>query len=254
MRASRLLSILILLQLRAQLTAEALADEFEVSVRTIYRDIDALSAAGVPVYGDRGPGGGFALLDGYKTKLTGLDAPEAEAMMMIGLPTQAAALGLGTAADRARGKLLAALTREGSTVADRVASRFHYDPVDWYRAAEQVTCLPSLARAVIDERRVRIRYQSWKSVRDRTVNPLGLVQKGANWYLVGDVGGDLRIYRAGGIQTLSVLDERFARPEGFDLAAHWSDRLVSFEAGLRPRTARLHLSKEGRRRLAEAGS
>jgi predicted DNA-binding transcriptional regulator YafY len=222
MRASRLLSILILLQLRAQLTAEALADEFEVSVRTIYRDIDALSAAGVPVYGDRGPGGGFALLDGYKTKLTGLDAPEAEAMMMIGLPTQAAALGLGTAADRARGKLLAALTREGSTVADRVASRFHYDPVDWYRAAEQVTCLPSLARAVIDERRVRIRYQSWKSVRDRTVNPLGLVQKGANWYLVGDVGGDLRIYRAplergkAAACRSGKLCRRCSRQSGFD--------------------------------------
>ncbi len=109
MRASRLLSILILLQLRGRLTAEYLAEEFEVSARTIYRDIDALSAAGVPVYGDSGPGGGFQLLDGYRTKLTGLGPEEAEAMLLIGLPGAAQAMGLGDAADRARNKLLVAL-------------------------------------------------------------------------------------------------------------------------------------------------
>src|SRR6185295_10620801 len=127
MRASRLLSILILLQVRLRLTAEALAEEFEVSVRTIYRDIDALSAAGIPVYGDRGPGGGFRLLDGYRTRLTGLAPDEAEAMMMIGLPGPAAALGLASAATRAKGKLLAALPASGGEDAGRMAQRFHLD-------------------------------------------------------------------------------------------------------------------------------
>jgi predicted DNA-binding transcriptional regulator YafY len=253
MRASRLLSILILLQLRARLTAEALADEFEVSVRTIYRDIDALSAAGVPVYGDRGPGGGFALLDGYKTKLTGLDAPEAEAILMIGMPGQAAALGLGAAAGRARGKLLAALTPEGSLVADRIAGRFHLDPADWYRAAEPVTFLPSIARAVIDQQRLAIVYESWRAVRERVVDPMGLVQKGAGWYLVGQVDGDFRTYRVGAIREMAVLENRFERPVGFDLAAYWKEQLERFERGLRPETANILASKEGRRRISELG-
>jgi predicted DNA-binding transcriptional regulator YafY len=254
MRASRLLSILILLQLRARLTAEQLADEFEVSIRTIYRDIDALSAAGVPVYGDRGPGGGFALLDGYQTKLTGLDASEAEAILMIGIPGQAAALGLGAAAGRARGKLMAALTPKGVAVADRIAGRFHLDPADWYRAAEPVTWLPSIARAVIDQQRLALRYESWKGVRDRLVDPMGLVQKGANWYLVGQIDGSYRTYRVGAIRSLTVKAERFERPAGFDLAEHWAAQLKRFENGLRPETARLRVSTEGRRRLAELGA
>jgi predicted DNA-binding transcriptional regulator YafY len=253
MRASRLLSILILLQLRARLTAEALAEEFEVSVRTIYRDIDALSAAGVPVYGDRGPGGGFALLDGYRTKLTGLDSAEAEAMLMIGMPGQAAALGLGAAAGRAKGKLLAALTPEGSVVADRISGRFHIDPAGWYRAAEPATWLPSIARAVIDEQRLAITYESWKNVRQRIVDPMGLVQKGASWYLVGRVGADLRTYRVGAIQDLTVMDDHFERPADFDLATHWAAQLERFERELRPYVARVRASNEGRRRIAELG-
>lgn len=253
MRASRLLSILILLQLRARLTAEALADEFEVSVRTIYRDIDSLSAAGVPVYGDRGPGGGFALLDGYRTKLTGLDSAEAEAMLMIGMPGQAAALGLGAAAGRAKGKLLAALTPAGSAVADRIAGRFHLDPADWYRAAEPVSWLPSIARAVIDQQRLAMSYESWKGVRERVVDPMGLVQKGASWYLVGRVGADFRTYRVGAIRELAVMDDRFERPVDFDLATHWAAQLQRFETDLRPHVARIRASQEGRRRIAELG-
>ncbi len=193
MRASRLLSILILLQLRQRLTAEELAEEFEVSVRTIYRDIDALSAAGVPVYGDRGPGGGFQLLDGYRTKLTGLDASEAEAMLLIGLPGEAQAMGLGDAATRARNKLLAALPKAGSEEANRIAGRFHLDSRDWYRAARPTPFLSRVARAVLDRRLLTMTYDSWKARADWRVEPLGLVLKAGHWYLVGRGHGKVRI-------------------------------------------------------------
>src|SRR5690349_23129102 len=131
MRASRLLAILMLLQTRGRVTAEALAAEFEVSVRTIYRDIDQLSAADVPVYGDRGPSGGFALLDGYRTKLTGLTPAEAETLFLAGLPGPAAELGLAELLSTARLKLLAALPSNVSS-ADRIAARFHLDPTGWF--------------------------------------------------------------------------------------------------------------------------
>lgn len=254
MRASRLLSILILLQLRVRLTAEALAQEFEVSVRTIYRDIDALSAAGVPVYGDRGPGGGFALLDGYRTRLTGLASDEAEAMLMIGMPGPAAALGLGSAANRARGKLMAALGEGGGRAADRIAGLFHIDPVDWYRSAEPATFLPAIARAVIDQRRLAMRYESWKGERERVVDPIGVVQKGSSWYLVGRVGADFRTYRIAAIQALQVLEETFERPSGFDLARHWAEQLRRFEQDLRQRRATVRANALGCKRIAELGA
>lgn len=254
MRASRLLSILILLQLRVRLTADDLAREFEVSVRTIYRDIDALSAAGVPVYGDRGPGGGFALLDGYRTRLTGLANDEAEAVLMIGTPGPAAALGLGSAASRARGKVMAALGEGSGKAADRIAGLFHLDPVDWYRAADTVLHLPAIARAVIDQRRLALRYESWKGERDRLVDPVGLVQKGGSWYLVGRVDDDLRTYKVAAIKALDVLDETFDRPKDFDLASHWADQLERFEQGLRQRSAKVRANAAGRKLIAELGA
>src|SRR3954468_8478197 len=144
MRASRLLSILLLLQTRGRMTAQALADEFETSVRTIYRDIDQLSAAGVPVYADRGRAGGFQLMEGYRTQLTGLSSAEAETLFLAGLPGPAAQLGLGDAMAQAQLKLLAALPAEGRQGAARVASRFHLDPIGWFRSAEHADVLPSL--------------------------------------------------------------------------------------------------------------
>lgn len=195
MRASRLLSILILLQLRGRLTASDLAIEFEVSERTIYRDIDALSAAGVPIYGDRGPGGGFQLLDGYRTRLTGLSTGEAEAAMMIGLPGPAAELGLGTEASAARNKLMSALPDAGAALADRMAARFHLDPIDWYRGSEALPYLPTIARAVLDQRTLRMRYESWQGVRDWNVEPLGLVLKAGIWYLAARGAEKVRVFR-----------------------------------------------------------
>jgi predicted DNA-binding transcriptional regulator YafY len=250
MRASRLLSILILLQLRGRLTAEELADEFEVSERTIYRDVDALSMAGVPVYGDRGPGGGFALLDGYQTRLTGLAADEAEAMPMIGLASAARDLGLGNAASGARQKLFAALPQNRLQSADRVAERMHFDPVDWYRAAEPLPHLPTIARAVLDQQRVAMRYTSWKGSLAWEVEPLGLVMKAGIWYLVALGHGKVRIFRLSNMDEVTVLAEGFVRPDAFDLPGWWAAEQARFDAELFSEVARLRVSSLGRQRLA----
>src|SRR5215470_2164491 len=177
MRASRLLSLLILLQMRGRMSAEALAAEFEVSVRTIYRDMDQLSAAGVPVYAERGRNGGFALLDGYRTRLTGFTPAEAEALLLAGVGPAAADLGIGAEAAAAQLKLLASLPPDSGASAQRVASRFHLDPINWYSRAESIDILPALASAVWTEKRVRIRYESWTDLVTREVDPLGLVLK-----------------------------------------------------------------------------
>jgi predicted DNA-binding transcriptional regulator YafY len=253
-RASRLLSILILLQLRERLTAEALAAEFGVSVRTVYRDIDELSAAGIPVQADRGPGGGFQLLDGYRTRLTGLTAAEAEALLMIGLPGPAQALGLGSAAAGARAKLLASLPTPSLAGAGRLGARFHLDPVDWYRAAAPVDHLPALARAVLAEQRVAITYESWTRTRDWRIEPLGLVLKAGAWYVVADAGQGPRTFRVSNVRALLPLESRFERPRRFDLQAYWTASLARFESQLRKGTAVLRASAVGRDRLARLGA
>lgn len=250
MRASRLLSILILLQLRGRLTASDLAIEFEVSERTIYRDIDALSAAGVPIYGDRGPGGGFQLLDGYRTRLTGLLTGEAEAAMMIGLPGPAAELGLGTEASAARNKLMSALPDAGAALADRMAARFHLDPIDWYRGSEALPYLPTIARAVLDQRTLRMRYESWQGVRDWNVEPLGLVLKAGIWYLAARGAEKVRVFRVSQIQALTVSDAGFERPVDFHLATWWRTEQARFEADLFTTQAIVRASAEGCKRLA----
>lgn len=250
MRASRLLSILIMLQLRRRLTAADLAAEFEVSERTIYRDIDALSAAGVPVYGDRGPGGGFQLLDGYQTRLTGLSAGEAEAAMMIGLPGPAAELGLGAATNAARNKLITALPGGGAALADRMATRFHLDPVDWYRGGEALPHLAAIGRAVLDQRRISMRYESWQGVRDWHVDPLGLVLKAGIWYLAAEGAGKVRIFRISNILTPRVGDAGFERPAGFHLAQWWQAEQSRFEAELFATSATVRASPDGCKRLA----
>ena len=231
MRASRLLGILILLQLRGRMAGRDLAAEFEVTERTIYRDIDALSAAGVPVYGDRGPGGGFQLLDGYRTKLTGLAADEAEAMLMISLPSAASALGLGSAASRAKRKLLAALHPPSLEGAGRLGERIHLDPVEWYHAEQAAPFLPDLARAVLDSRQATIRYASWTSERDWAIDPLGLVMKAGAWYCVARSGNRTMTFKVANILTCTISETGFDRPTDFDLRAYWTSSLERFEEG-----------------------
>jgi predicted DNA-binding transcriptional regulator YafY len=242
MRASRLLSMLILLQLRGRLTAQALAEEFELSPRSVYRDMDALSAAGVPIYADRGPGGGFSLLDGYRTRLTGLAAPEAEALLLAGLPAAAAALGLAHPAAAARLKLLAALPPEASKGAARIGERFHLDPLDWYRRAEAPAHLPLIAKAIWGERHLSTHYAGWPAAVRRKIDPLGLVLKAGAWYLLARSRGNVRTYKVERMSDPVMLDEGFAYPHGFDLAAHWRAEVERYEKGLRRGEARLRVS------------
>lgn len=254
MRASRLLTILMTLQLRGRVTAQALAEQLEVSKRTIYRDIDELSAAGVPVYADRGPAGGFALLDGFRTELTGLTQAETEALLLAGVPAAAADLGLSAPASTARLKLLAAMPAASRDGAGRVAERFHLDPLDWYRRSRPPEHLLTVARAVWEDRRLAIGYLSWTKLARSTVDPLGLVLKAGRWYLVARAGGKERIYRLDQLQEAEILDQRFDRPERFDLPAVWAESVERFEAGLRRGTATLRAAPSSLDRIERLGA
>ena len=254
MRASRLLSILILLQLRPQITAPALAREFEVSVRTILRDIDELSAAGVPVYAERGRGGGFRLREGFATRLNGLLGDEAQALPLLGLPGAASELGLGGASQRLRVKLQSALPGDTAALAGRLQARLHVDPLDWYQGGEPAAHLPALAQAVLECRIVDLDYLSWKGERHWRAEPLGLVLKGGSWYAAMRAGARTMTLKVSNVLTLALSNETFDRPDDFELAAWWQASLQRFERELRPGMAVLRLTAEGRRRLAEKGS
>src|SRR4051794_21355961 len=229
MRASRLVSLLLLLQSRGGQTAAELARELEVSVRTIHRDVDALSASGVPIYADRGPHGGIRLVDGYRTRLTGMTADEAEALFLSGLPGPAAELGLGTVVAAARLKVLASLPVELRARASRLVERFHLDAAAWYHADEPVPLLGPLSEAVWESQRIEIAYDRGDKTVDRVLEPLGLVLKAGVWYLVAGADGQPRTYRVSRVVRIQPRDERFERPADFDLAAFWTESSAAYE-------------------------
>lgn len=245
MRASRLINILTTLQARGLVTAEALAEENDVSVRTIYRDIDALSLSGVPVYSERGSDGGYRLLDGYRVRLNGLSAGEAEAMFLSALPGAAAALGLETLMAAAQTKLAAALPEDMRAHARRLQSKFHLDAPGWFGQGEEPAHLQAIADAVWNSRRIRMRYRTWRAERDREVEPVGLVLKSGAWYMVARVGQDMRTYRISRVLDLIVTDQKFEWPETFDLAAYWNQSTARLESELYRDTAVLRLSPSG---------
>lgn len=244
-----------LLQGRGRMTAQALATEVEVSVRTVYRDIEKLSYAGVPVYAERGRGGGFLLLDGWRTRLTGLTPGEARALFLAGLPGPAAELGLGDMMAAAQLKVLAALPEGWQVDARRVSSRFHLDPLPWFRSVAPANNLREIADAVWCERRVQIRYESWNGVADREVEPLGLVLKAGVWYLAATgEDGRPRTYRLSNILEQSAAGSHFTRPTDFDLARYWTASREVFEAGLYCDTAVVRVSPRGRQLLRGLGA
>ena len=241
--------MLALLQLRGQVSAQQLADELEVSLRTVYRDIEALSSAGVPVYATRGRTGGFALLDGYRPRFGGLTGDEADALFLTGLPGPAAELGLGSVLAATQLKLLAALPPELRERAARIRDRFHLDAPGWLRESEPPPNLALIADAVWSQRRLRVRYErTGHRVVDRVLEPLGVVLKAGTWYLVANADGSSspRTYRVSRVHEAITLDKTFVRPEGFDLAAHWGGYQRDYAERILRETATVRVSAAGR--------
>ena len=264
MRASRLLSLLMLLQSRGHVSAQAIARELEVSVRTVYRDVDELSAAGVPIWADRGRAGGFQLQPGWRTRVDGLTAPEAQAMFLGGLPGPASELGLGEG--RRWRRRSSSCSRRCRTAGARTPAASARASISirstGYRGPSATDHLPAIARAVWGERRVAMRrYDSWKGEVERRVEPLGLVLKAGVWYLVAraakEAGGsrtDARTYRVSNVLALTIGDDRFERPPSFDLAAWWLASTRRFEAELARDTAVLRVSPAGMKALRDLGA
>lgn len=223
MRASRLLQVLMLLQANGRMSARRLADEVGTSVRTIHRDIEELSASGVPVVAERGATGGFALMEGWRTRLTGLTPIEAN--------------------------VLSSLPEAWQGDPRRVVARFHLDPIGWYRGPARTDHLPVVAHAAWNERRLAITYESWKGVSERRIDPLGLVLKGGEWYVVAASGKGIASYKVANIQAAAETRETFKRPPQFDLARWWAESIQRFEAGLYRGTAVVRASPVGLKRL-----
>ncbi|MFD6230260.1 helix-turn-helix transcriptional regulator [Streptomyces sp. NPDC060232] len=254
MSAGRLLSVLLLLQSRGRMSARAIAAELGVSVRTAYRDVERLQGAGVPVCAEPGRGGGYRLLDGYSTRLTGMSEGEARALLFAGLPGAAADLGLAAEVTAARLKLLAALPAGLREEAVRTAAVVHVDAPGWYREPEQVPYLPVFVDATLTQRVVEARYRRWRAPQEvsRRLRPYGLVLKSGVWYIVAATeSGAAATYRVAQVLDAVPAEERFERPRDFDLGAYWASYLAEFQARRYTGTATIRLSPRGRRRLPD---
>lgn len=234
MRGDRLISILLLLQSYGQMTAKNLAEKLEVSERTIYRDMEALSQAGIPVYADRGKNGGWSLLNGYQTDLTGLKEAEIQALF---IPTSSQLLddlGLTRISEDARNKLIASLPSIYRKNAKDVWSRIHIDTSSWRDTKENIASFEVLKAAIWENHKLDMVYQRANGQTNHyIVEPLGLVAKGNSWYLIAaKENGDIRNYRASRIQSAELMKETFRRPESFDIAQYWKDSKKAFVSTL----------------------
>jgi predicted DNA-binding transcriptional regulator YafY len=246
-----LINVLLLLQTRGQMTAAQLAEELEVSERTIHRDIEALSGAGIPVYAARGPHGGVALVEGYRTRLTGMTAEEAEALFLSGVPGPAAELGLGTVMAAARLKVLAALPPELRSRASRLVERFHLDVTGWFHSGEEAPLLSTLSESVWEGRMLDIVYQRGDRRVERRLKPFGLVLKAGVWYVVAEHEGNVHTYRASRVKAATPTTERFDRPADFDLAAYWAESTAAYERDVERIDVRLRLNPTALHVLAD---
>ncbi len=252
MRADRLLSMLMLLQTKGRMTAEDLAQRLEVSTRTIYRDLDALSIAGVPVYSDRGPGGGISLLDDYRTNLTGLTKNEVQALFMFTVPGLLADLQADKTQKAANLKLVAALPAPYQQDVDWVRQRIHLDPQGWFQAVESTPFLGLVQEAIWQQRRLRVLYRrsdgGW--IR-RLIDPYGLVAKAGVWYVVLLVTKKIMVYRASRLIKVDILETTFERRQNFNLADYWSTWCQNFEAQFTQYAVQLRVAPEAVAVLAQ---
>lgn len=254
MRADRLLSILLLLRTERRVTTGELAQRLSVSSRTIHRDMDALSGAGVPVVAERGAGGGWYLLAEYRTNLTGLSVAELQALFVGTSARLFDDLGLSGAAEGARIKLHAALPQAQRPGAEDVRERIHIDVAGWRQAEGALPAMPTLQAALWGDRQVAIRYRrADDSEAERTLDPLGLVAKGSLWYLIAAVAGEFRTYRVSRIVTATVLDTPCNRPADFDLAAHWAASSRAFLSALPQYRATVRVAPEVVRAIRSGG-
>ncbi len=255
MRADRLLSIVLLLQTHQQMSSRVLAQRLEVSERTIHRDMEALSYAGIPVIAERGSNGGWSLLGEYRTNLTGLNEDEIQSLFVSQPPKVLADLRLQKASEGALLKLLAALPAIHRRGAERARRRIYVDSAGWTRHDEAVPLLPVLQDAIWHERKLRITYTRGDECEAvvREIDPLGLVAKGNAWYLVGGVDGELRSYRISRISEAELLDVTSVIPDDFDLADYWEKSAANFKATLPSYVATYRVSPSVFPRLRFAG-
>ena len=243
--------MVLLLQSRPSMTAAELARELEVSERTVTRDAQALSEAGVPVYADRGRSGGYRLVGGYRTRLTGLARGEAEALFLSGVPGALREMGLEDAASAARLKVSAALLPSLRDASRTAAQRFHLDAPAWFSEPRAPGLLPEVADAVWDDRRITARYRRGATEVERDLEPYGLVLKAGVWYLCARVpeAGTFRVYRIDRFTAVDGSADRFDRDEEFDLPGFWEERAEEFARSILRAEVVVRLSAEGVRRL-----
>ncbi len=222
MRADRLLSIILLLHTRGKMTAKALAEELDVSRRTILRDINALSFSGVPVYSEGGHGGGIALIEEYRTTLTGLNTLEVQSLFVANNNNALHDVGLGDAGERLLLKLLAALPTTHHSTADHIRQRLMIDPTWWWHDASISPFWEEIQRAVYEDTMIKVEYENFDgNIAERTLAPYSLVCKSSVWYLLAERDGELRTYRVNRFHSVRLLDRSFARRPDFDLPTYW---------------------------------
>jgi predicted DNA-binding transcriptional regulator YafY len=242
MRADRLLSIMMLLQARGKMTTRALADELGVSRRTILRDVDALSYAGIPLYTDGGHGGGVALDENYRTSLTGLQEAEVRSLFISGSSQLLHDVGLGAAAESTLLKLFAALPARHQPSVEHIRQRIYIDPRWWWHDSQPLPFWDDLQRAVYEDHCIRAVYEHYSGeVVERELEPYSLVNKSSLWYLIARREGELRTYRVSRFHTVTLLDAHFQRDENFDLETYWHEHLEEFRDNLAEFEFTLHI-------------